>query len=800
MDNNSSNASPSFFNRLRQVGRAVFSQYSHQVILVTGFIACVVVTSVIISRIPLSSLPEYHVGDTVRTDIMTPVPLTVVDPERTRQLQEEEAKKISPVFRYDQGVAEQIVGAIRSEFSRARARFLGAVETSFRRRTLTDRELASTQFRRLVAAFQPESKSFAVGPELAGVWAGGASGEEIQARLIVALRSVMDRPIRSDELAGGLRDPAALVRLVPATTRREGFTLEMLNQTQPARLDSIYPLAEAREILLRRLEPTEKPYGQFLTSRLTVNCVYAEDLTSELRRQTSAYITATTHYDPRQVIAQRGETVTPHLKAAIDALRGHTTRKRSGRRILGLMLILTALFLALWRFAQRTRIFSLSTIKVFSLAGLAILLQMLTVRLGIEIANLVGYRLFGDIDSPQAYQYAIPFAAAALLCVLLLEARMALVVGFIISFLTLLLTEDALVTTYAAVSSIVAIYGVGRYQRREALTRTGLRIALVNALMTIILMMVNIQPLVLGPVAFSVGCGMLGGIFAAALAAFALPAGESLFDILTDVKLLELSNAELPLLKRLAIEAPGTYQHSFIVATLAEAAAKAVGANALLVRIGSYYHDVGKLSNPQMYVENQRSFNAHELLSPDESARIIMQHVSEGIRLAQDSGLPSPVVDLIPQHHGTRQLHYFYTKAKQLADENGGPIDESLFRYPGPKPQTIEAAIVMMADSAEASTRSLKDPSPENFELMLKKVFDLIISDGQLDECNLKMRDLKAIKSSFIETLCNIHHQRIQYPGFTERDLERMHEADYEAVRLPELKAAAQRSSRAEGR
>jgi membrane-associated HD superfamily phosphohydrolase len=201
-----------------------------------------------------------------------------------------------------------------------------------------------------------------------------------------------------------------------------------------------------------------------------------------------------------------------------------------------------------------------------------------------------------------------------------------------------------------------------------------------------------------------------------------------------------------------------------------------------------------------MYVENQRSFNAHELLSPDESARIIMQHVSEGIRLAQDSGLPSPVVDLIPQHHGTRQLHYFYTKAKQLADENGGPIDESLFRYPGPKPQTIEAAIVMMADSAEASTRSLKDPSPENFELMLKKVFDLIISDGQLDECNLKMRDLKAIKSSFIETLCNIHHQRIQYPGFTERDLERMHEADYEAVRLPELKAAAQRSSRAEGR
>jgi hypothetical protein len=278
-------------------------------------------------------------------------------------------------------------------------------------------------------------------------------------------------------------------------------------------------------------------------------------------------------------------------------------------------------------------------------------------------------------------------------------------------------------------------------------------------------------------------CGLLGGFLAAALTAYALPLGESAFGILTDVKLLELSNVDLPLLRRLAIEAPGTYQHSFIVASLAEAAAKSVGANPLLVRIGSYYHDIGKLNDPRMYVENQRGgFNAHELLSPEESAHAIIRHVTEGIRMAQESGLPKMVTDLIPQHHGTRRLHYFYTKAKQQAEAGGETVDEKAFRYGGPKPQSIEAAIVMMADSAEASTRSLKDRSPENTDRMLAKVIEAIVTDGQLDECNLRMRDLKKIKASFLQTLTNVHHERIQYPGFTDEDLAALAPINYDAV------------------
>lgn len=741
------------------------------------------VTALLISRIPLRSLPEYQVGDIARTEISTPVELIVVDPERTRRLRQEIADKVPPIFLYNPSVVEEVVEQLRRTFERTRLAFLDALESTFGRRSLTARETASRSFRRFLRSFQAEHTSFPVSLALAQAWARGESGQDVGDHLTVKLRGMMGHYIRPDALPPDIPVAPSRVRVLPVVDGQVLPSLERIEQGPLVGWDALYPLSQARAELLKSLAPDERSYGAFLTALMKPNCTYAAELTQRVRAQRTNQITATQRYAPRQVIVQRGQTITPLVKAAIDQLRAQTASKRSGRRFAGLLAISFILFMTLWRFAKRTRIYSLTPTKIFLLVGLAVTLQVAVIRLGIELSDIVGYRFFGDIDSPQAYQYAIPFAAVALVVVLLLEARIAVVVGLVASLFTLLLTEDATLTTYAAVSSVVAVHGVGRYQQRGALTNVGMMVGGVNALMAVILMMVNIQPLVLGPVLFSMGFGFMGGIFAAALASFMLPLGESLFDIPTDVKLLELSNAELPLLKRLAIEAPGTYQHSFIVATLAEAAAKAVGANSLLVRIGSYYHDIGKLSNPQMYVENQRRhFNPHELLTPEESAKVIIRHVTEGIRMAEAAGLPRPVIDLIPQHHGTRRLHYFYVKAKRLAEAKGEQVDERLFRYPGPKPRSIEAAIVMMADSAEASTRSLREPTVENIERLVNKVIDSIVTDGQLDECNLRMRDVKIIKSSFIDTLSNLHHHRIQYPGFTERDLAPLPSADYEAV------------------
>jgi hypothetical protein len=244
-----------------------------------------------------------------------------------------------------------------------------------------------------------------------------------------------------------------------------------------------------------------------------------------------------------------------------------------------------------------------------------------------------------------------------------------------------------------------------------------------------------------------------------------LPINESLFGILTDVKLLELSNADLPVLGQLALRAPGTNQHSHAVGQLAEDACRAVGANSLLARIGALYHDIGKLAAPEYFVENQQGVNPHDRLRPPQSARIITSHVTYGLKLSKEINLPKKIADFIPQHHGTRTLHFFLRKA-QAQVKPGDTVDENEFRYPGPKPQFKEAAIMMLADSCEAAARSLAHPDPENIRTIVLKIVDAIISDGQLDECDLTLRELTTIREALISALTAIYHARIDYPGF----------------------------------
>ena len=214
------------------------------------------------------------------------------------------------------------------------------------------------------------------------------------------------------------------------------------------------------------------------------------------------------------------------------------------------------------------------------------------------------------------------------------------------------------------------------------------------------------------------------------------------------------------------MRAPGTNQHSHAVGQLAEEACRAVGGNGLLARIGALYHDIGKTAAPEHYVENQAGKNPHDRLKSTQSAKIIISHVTYGIKLAKEMGLPPRIIDFIPQHHGTRTLHYFLKKAQSEA-RNESEISENDFRYPGPKPQFKEAAIMMIADSCEAAARSLAEPTPENIRFIVTKIIDSILQDDQLDECDLTLRELTQIRESMIKSLVAIYHSRIDYPGYT---------------------------------
>lgn len=240
---------------------------------------------------------------------------------------------------------------------------------------------------------------------------------------------------------------------------------------------------------------------------------------------------------------------------------------------------------------------------------------------------------------------------------------------------------------------------------------------------------------------------------------------EKVFKITTDLTLLELADFNQPLLKELSTKAPGTFHHSIVMGNLAEEAAASIKANRILARVGCYYHDIGKTVQPSFFVENQiEKYNRHETLNPNLSAKIIISHVKEGIELARRNKLPQEIIDFIPMHHGTTLVKYFYSKAKSLVNEDKEDFSEYIFRYPGPKPQTKETGIAMLADTVEASTKAIEDPSPKKLEEKIDEVIKSRFMEGELDECDLTLKDLTLIKKSFLKILIGIHHQRIKYP------------------------------------
>jgi len=265
--------------------------------------------------------------------------------------------------------------------------------------------------------------------------------------------------------------------------------------------------------------------------------------------------------------------------------------------------------------------------------------------------------------------------------------------------------------------------------------------------------------------------GFIGGILSSVLVLGITPIVESLFRYSTDIKLLELANMDNPLIKDLILQAPGTYHHSVIVGSLVEAAAKSVSANPLLSRVSAYYHDIGKLKKPLYFIENSGSAeNKHDNLTPKMSSLILLSHVKDGIELAREHRLGQRLAHIIQQHHGTSLISYFYKKAKDHENPEINPLKEEDFRYPGPKPQTKEAGLVMLADEVEAASRALSDPTPSRIKSLVQKIINSVFLDGQLEECELTLKDLHKIEDSFIRVLNGFFHQRVDYPETPEGD------------------------------
>jgi putative nucleotidyltransferase with HDIG domain len=360
----------------------------------------------------------------------------------------------------------------------------------------------------------------------------------------------------------------------------------------------------------------------------------------------------------------------------------------------------------------------------------------------------------------------IPVAIGAMILAIAYNPNFALMATFGLSLLTCMAlggdTAYFLVLMGGTAAGVLALHEV---RTRTKLIKIGATAAVGYFLMTWATGLWQHQPieLIRGDSLWRAGWGLMAGFFLGG----SLPFLESTFGIVTGISLLELGDITHPLLQELVRRAPGTHNHSITVGTIAEAAAERIGANALLVRIGAYFHDIGKMLKPHYFVENQiGSANRHANLAPAMSTLIIIGHVKDGVDLGRQHHLPEPIIDLIAQHHGTTLVEYFYHEANRRNDANpdGSTVLESAFRYPGPKPQTKEAGILMMSDAVESASRSLSEPTSSRIEGLVTELIDRRLRDGQFDECGLTLREIAEIRDSLIKSLIGIYHGRVKYP------------------------------------
>lgn len=379
----------------------------------------------------------------------------------------------------------------------------------------------------------------------------------------------------------------------------------------------------------------------------------------------------------------------------------------------------------------------------------------------INVLTIIGMILTTTLNiiSP----YLIPFACIPILISILVDARVSMTISTLnVIIISVIVKFNPSIILIALLNAVYAPIILKKIQQRNDILQSSLYLGILNFIFALAIgyTLSNHIAGVITQAAFTAVASVISGILAIGM----LPFLENIFDIVTNIKLLEIANLNSPLLKRLSMEAPGTYNHSVLVANLAEVAAESVGANAVLARVASYYHDVGKIERSYYFKENQfGGENPHDKISPKLSSLIIISHVTDGVALAKRYGIPTVIQDIIAQHHGDSLVKYFYITMKNNS-KNPEDVKEEDYKYNGPAPLTKEAGIIMLADSVEAAVRSIQNPTKEKIENMVDNIFKGKLSENQLDNCELTFKDLKIIKDSFLKVLKGIYHERIEYP------------------------------------
>lgn len=559
-------------------------------------------------------------------------------------------------------------------------------------------------------------------------------------------------PLNTDQLAEGISSV-----LTEVLDQGEGITAERLAEAKDA---------AASKIAARQFSEPYRLLGQGLVRHFLRANAFFDDEKYRLLQQEAAESVPPVRVSIqfRERIISQGDVVTDEHIAKLQAL-GLSRPRHTFATLFGTALLVALLMavVLLYTYIHHKDIYRNGS--YLNLIGIISLITLIVSRAVMAI-NMSQWPELGAL-----FGYLAPLASAGMLITILLDSRLALLLVMNLALLLGVMSGNQFhFGLVGFVGGVSGVYSVSKLSQRGDLVRAGIYVGATSVVIIAIVGLITGVPWYL-LVTSSLALGIANGLLSSILTNGALPYLETSFGITSTVRLLELSNPNNPLLKKLLTEAPGSYHHSILVGNLAEAAAESVGAEPLVVRVGAYYHDIGKIKRPYFFIENQLGEdNPHDKIAPTLSTLILMSHVKDGVELAREHKLPQPIIDIIEQHHGKSLVSYFYHKA--LEGDRTESVNEEDFRYEGPKPRTKEAAIVMLADNIEAAVRSLQNPTAGRVEGLVRKIIKDRLMDGQLDECNLTFKDLDAIANSFLRVLSGIFHNRIEYPDM-KQEMER---------------------------
>ncbi len=689
-------------------------------------------------------------GNIASRDVKADRNYEIVDKQATEKLREAAVANVLPVYDFNadlnKTVAEKVKQAfaqVRQDFSSQAAESPDKIRKNFEQSL--DIEISNKDFLFL------KEKNFS---------------QDIAQQIIQVVNTALAKPIISNDHDFDLYAEQGITLRHVSIEDDEKVVVKEEWLKQPAQTIKQLEVVKQKIAKLKDVEPAIKNIAQKLLQESVVT--NQENFQDRKKVAKDGVQDVILKVKSGEMIVRHGARLNAtHIKI-LEGIRQERAGQTFPLELLGAIVFVLLSIVVVFYFAERFIPRFHPTHLDYMLMACVVILHVLVMRLGFSLAPAFYEALPLDIPVA-ALIFAIPVASGAMLIRMLLPSEESIIFVIILTLISSMFNNvDLSYISFFLISNIAGVIFIAHADKRSAIIKAGALTGGVNAAAILgikFLALTKIITAVTVPeVLWFVACAFLGGIFSALLVMIFAPLMESLLGYTTDIKLLELANLNHPLLRELIVRAPGTYHHSHLVGIIAEAAAESIGANALLVRVAAYYHDIGKIKKPLYFVENVRNGDdKHSKLSPHMSSLIISSHVTDGVEMAKDAKLPRTIIDILKQHHGTRQISFFYEKARAIKSNESDKLDPGDFEYEGPKPQTREAAILMLADVSEAAVRALKEKGVTRIQQTVDRMIQGCFTENQLDECDLTLKDLNEIAKSFKHILLGIYHQRIEY-------------------------------------